>query len=336
MQRGCFLTEGNPNGLIWLFPNHRTKDFSLPRDHTLPALHVDNPSTRRKRRLRHENKLLLKKSEDEIRDAELENWLQVTGRYPESRWSIQEKRSLKKWFDQLDRDGSGEIDIDELADPLLSAGLAKTVQEVKKLIDQVDEDGSGTIGFTEFLTILRSNNATSKVSSNNSTKLPPIKTKGPASKGVNEANQNRPYLGNRHKGANKKTKKTRSDHPIVKLQALQKQNGDMDINSVLAFKRRKLLLDATMGEAERRENSLDEIRKCKAELKSVNGVSKFRKIKKIVRLNQHLEAAQIDKENFVAAMRGMVNKTLETEVKKKSRDIRRKHHTVRLYDRNLC
>jgi len=53
------------------------------------------------------------------------------------------------------QDGSGEISTDELEDPLLSTGIAKTVADVEALVEEVDKDGSREIGFAEFLSVLQ-------------------------------------------------------------------------------------------------------------------------------------------------------------------------------------
>ena len=60
---------------------------------------------------------------------------------------------------QLDDDNSGEVDVQELADPLLSTGIAKTMIEVVDLIREVDRDDTGEIGFEEFLQIMKPNEA---------------------------------------------------------------------------------------------------------------------------------------------------------------------------------
>lgn len=75
-------------------------------------------------------------------------WLRSTApeMYEKSVAEFEKLRELKAWFDTLDRDGSGEIDIDELEDPLTSLGIAFSRQEVEELVATVDEDGSGEIG----------------------------------------------------------------------------------------------------------------------------------------------------------------------------------------------
>lgn len=49
----------------------------------------------------------------------------------------------KKWFDLLDGDGSGEISVEDLQDPLLSMGLLESREEISRLIAAFDHDGSG-------------------------------------------------------------------------------------------------------------------------------------------------------------------------------------------------
>jgi centrin-1 len=56
-------------------------------------------------------------------------------------------------------DAIGSIGVDELVEPLISLGIADSIEEVKKIIDSVDDDGSGKIEFTEFLKIIGSADA---------------------------------------------------------------------------------------------------------------------------------------------------------------------------------
>ena len=82
--------------------------------------------------------------EDADRESKLEDWLASRNKNrPLARWNMKEKRELRKLFNSLDFDGSGEIDCDELADTLLSCNIAKTVAEVNALVHAVDEDNSG-------------------------------------------------------------------------------------------------------------------------------------------------------------------------------------------------
>lgn len=61
---------------------------------------------------------------------------------------------MKECFNSLDDDGSGDIGIDELKEPLIGLGFATSLDEVQKMVEEVDDDGSGCIEFPEFLNIL--------------------------------------------------------------------------------------------------------------------------------------------------------------------------------------
>ena len=58
-------------------------------------------------------------------------------------------------FNALDSDGSKAIGVSELEDPLIALGIVNSRDEVKKYIDQVNQDGTGEIEFDEFLLIMR-------------------------------------------------------------------------------------------------------------------------------------------------------------------------------------
>ena len=53
-------------------------------------------------------------------------------------WKVIERRKvLREWFDLLDSDGSGEIEVEELAIPLISLGFARNYAEVVRIIESV-------------------------------------------------------------------------------------------------------------------------------------------------------------------------------------------------------
>lgn len=54
----------------------------------------------------------------------------------------------------LDDDGSGSIGVEELEEPLIGLGIAKSPEEVEEMVMAVDDDGSGMIEFEEFLGII--------------------------------------------------------------------------------------------------------------------------------------------------------------------------------------
>mmetsp|Transcript_13693 Transcript_13693/g.18356 ORF Transcript_13693/g.18356 Transcript_13693/m.18356 type:complete len:360 (+) Transcript_13693:773-1852(+) len=263
--------------------------------------------------------------------SELESWLHTKGKFSESRWSVREKRSLKAWFNRIDADGSGEIDVEELADPLLSSGLAQTMDDVRELVRGVDEDGSGAIGFSEFLNIMRpkqqgntrpttssSLSRDEKILMEDEVFVVPSQHRRciQGAKKKKEDKWKETMLSDKDKQRqvveSRKMMDCAPDNPIARLQQMQEQNGDMDIKSVLSLKRRKLLLDATMGEAQRREKCLDEISKLKAEIRELSGHDKCRKLKDIANVHRRLDKAQQEKQHFVSAMKCMVERSLES------------------------
>jgi len=63
-------------------------------------------------------------------------------------------RSLLEYFQAIDKDGSGDISLMELADPLLTTGLADSIHECVEIFSSIDSDGSGEIDFHEFLQLI--------------------------------------------------------------------------------------------------------------------------------------------------------------------------------------
>ena len=61
------------------------------------------------------------------------------------------ENEIKEIFDYFDKDGSGEIDSDELKDCLKCLGENVVDEEVNDMIAAMDIDGDGTISFVEFL-----------------------------------------------------------------------------------------------------------------------------------------------------------------------------------------
>jgi centrin-1 len=68
---------------------------------------------------------------------------------------------LRKYFNSLDKKGTGSIGVDELEEPLISLGLAFNRRQVLELIMSVDMDKSGEIEFDEFLSILSGSDSNS-------------------------------------------------------------------------------------------------------------------------------------------------------------------------------
>lgn len=81
-------------------------------------------------------------------------WLKSHGKSDRIQFDDFEIKELRKYFNSLDNDGSGRIEVDELEDPLIALGLVQTREEVEKLVKIVDTDDSGQIEFGEFLKIM--------------------------------------------------------------------------------------------------------------------------------------------------------------------------------------
>ncbi|KAJ0404843.1 hypothetical protein P43SY_007925 [Pythium insidiosum] len=81
-------------------------------------------------------------------------WLDKHGKNSHLKELREKMALLRRWFESLDADGSGAVGVNELEDPLVSVGLARTRDEVQHLIDDVDKDGSGEVTFDEFLTLM--------------------------------------------------------------------------------------------------------------------------------------------------------------------------------------
>ncbi|XP_046330583.2 calmodulin-like [Haliotis rufescens] len=68
----------------------------------------------------------------------------------------EEKRShgeMRRAFDQIDKDGNGLLDADELKDVLTRCGRSLSMKEVKSLIAKVDVNGDGKLDFNEFVSL---------------------------------------------------------------------------------------------------------------------------------------------------------------------------------------
>jgi len=87
-------------------------------------------------------------------DSTRRNWLKKHGKAKYIDFDDAERKELRKYFTSLDADGSGNIGVEELEDPLVALGLVSGREEVQKLIEEVDKDKSNQIEFTEFLSLM--------------------------------------------------------------------------------------------------------------------------------------------------------------------------------------
>ena len=88
-------------------------------------------------------------------ESNIRRWLLTRGKKHCIDFEDEELRQLRGYFNSLDEDGSGQIGVDELEDPLIALGLVENRQQVQQIVDIVDADGSGEIEFGEFLTIIK-------------------------------------------------------------------------------------------------------------------------------------------------------------------------------------
>jgi hypothetical protein len=141
------------------------------------------------------------------------------------------RMELWKWFCLLDTDGSLEISVGELVDPLLTVGLCRTRSEVAALVASVDDDGSGEIGFEEFLTIIWGANSDRGASTDK---------KDAAAAGCAQADVS---------GSGSASKRKGGDNAIVQLYKIASDGklGDSDyisFSTLLATYRRKVCMSA--------------------------------------------------------------------------------------------
>ncbi|KAF4677320.1 hypothetical protein FOL47_002248 [Perkinsus chesapeaki] len=96
-----------------------------------------------------------------IHESKERQWLASRGRSCMVDFDDDERKMLRTYFDALDRDASGSIDVSELEEVMVALGLAEKRSDVEKMLSGVDEDESGVIEFYEFLSILRKGHGSS-------------------------------------------------------------------------------------------------------------------------------------------------------------------------------
>lgn len=94
---------------------------------------------------------------EDHRQQGIEAWCKKHCKLINQKYTNKEKRLLRKWFEALDYDGSGEVNVEELQDPMLSSGILKTREQVVRVLANVDKNNTMGIDFEEFLLALGSN-----------------------------------------------------------------------------------------------------------------------------------------------------------------------------------
>ena len=112
---------------------------------------------RKKARAEHKKWLARVERAQRLQDREnsARAYLMRRGMQRGSDFSAGERQELRKWFDILDADAGGDIDIAELAAPLLSTGIAQSLPEVRKIIEANAIEVGGGIDFESFQRMLK-------------------------------------------------------------------------------------------------------------------------------------------------------------------------------------
>ncbi|GMI02564.1 hypothetical protein TrVE_jg10602 [Triparma verrucosa] len=88
---------------------------------------------------------------DEILKMNTLNWLKARGRGAKMATEMDRVKMLRDWFEALDADGSGDISVEELEEPLISIGVVASKEDLIAMINKYDSSGDGEIDFQEFV-----------------------------------------------------------------------------------------------------------------------------------------------------------------------------------------
>jgi ribosomal protein L17 len=91
-------------------------------------------------------------------DAEEKRALRKNGLFTEA-----QLMKYRKWFNAMDSDKSGSVNVEELSSVLLSSGIMKYKYEVENMFRAADADRSGEISFEEFVSGIGSTIASGKL-----------------------------------------------------------------------------------------------------------------------------------------------------------------------------
>jgi len=93
----------------------------------------------------------LPEKKEEILKLNTLQWLTARGRGAKMGERMEQEKMLREWFEALDADGSGDISVDELEEPLISIGLVSSKEDLEEMIRKYDSSGDGEIDFQEFV-----------------------------------------------------------------------------------------------------------------------------------------------------------------------------------------
>ncbi|KAG3083719.1 hypothetical protein PI124_g6194 [Phytophthora idaei] len=174
-------------------------------------------------------------------------WLDKHGRNSNLKTTREQLALMRRWFDSLDADGSGEVGLDELEDPLVSVGLAGSRDDVQRLIEEVDANGTGSVTFEAFLNLFYPE----RVKRERSRRFPPPlhtpKHRPPVRPKVSPGTSGASFKAKRSRQV-----KTNAGNPVARLfENLQAGKlGDLAVPFpvLITAYRRRMLLDAHMAD----------------------------------------------------------------------------------------
>ena len=70
-----------------------------------------------------------------------------------TRKSFPRASDLRRVFDSIDRDSSGDLDVDEVKELMKDLDKALSQEQIQELVKSMDLNGSGSINFEEFQSI---------------------------------------------------------------------------------------------------------------------------------------------------------------------------------------
>mmetsp|Transcript_26237 Transcript_26237/g.36127 ORF Transcript_26237/g.36127 Transcript_26237/m.36127 type:complete len:431 (-) Transcript_26237:249-1541(-) len=126
-------------------------------DNDGPDESTNSASSSQLEQLEKKHDAAIKEKMEDLLQEDVERWLSRHGKKLTANNTNHQKRLLRKWFQELDFDGSGEVNVDELQDPLLSTGILKTREQVIRVVSNSDKNGTMGIDFQEFVAALNDN-----------------------------------------------------------------------------------------------------------------------------------------------------------------------------------
>ncbi|KAF1790715.1 EF-Hand 1, calcium-binding site [Phytophthora cactorum] len=164
-------------------------------------------------------------------------WLDKHGRNSNLKTTREQLALMRRWFDSLDADGSGEVGLDELEDPLVSVGLA----------GRGGFNGTGSVTFDAFLNLFYPE----RVKRERSRRFPPPlhtpKHRPPLRPKVSPGTSGASFKAKRSRQV-----KTNAGNPVARLfENLQAGKlGDLAVPFpvLITAYRRRMLLDAHMAD----------------------------------------------------------------------------------------